>query len=111
MVAGPAKKTHILTEAERWRIAIHEAGHAVAHAGDRAGGERPRSSPSSPVDANSAPPQMLTDRDAVMHARGDLERHLAAILAGTAAELIEFSEPSTGSSEDLHAATELARRW
>ncbi len=53
---------------------------------------------------------MLTDRDAVMHARGDLERHLAAILAGTAAELIEFSEPSTGSSEDLHAATKLARK-
>jgi cell division protease FtsH len=53
---------------------------------------------------------MLTDRDAVMHGRSDLERHLVAILAGTASELIEFGEESTGASDDLHAATKLARR-
>ena len=52
---------------------------------------------------------MLTDRDAVMHGRSDLERHLVAILAGTACELIEFGEESTGASDDLHAATKLAR--
>ncbi len=53
---------------------------------------------------------MLADRDAVMHSRPDLERHMAAILAGTAAELIEFGEESTGSIEDLHEGTKLARR-
>src|SRR6202000_2797600 len=35
---------------------------------------------------------MLTDRDAVMHARSDLERQLVALLAGTASELIAFGE-------------------
>jgi cell division protease FtsH len=110
VVAGPAKKTHILTETERWRIAIHEAGHAVA---TRAIGQVVSAQKLSIVARGrqlGTAAHMLTDRDAVMHSRGDLERHLAAILAGTAAELIEFSEPSTGSSEDLHAATKLARK-
>jgi cell division protease FtsH len=110
VVAGPAKKTHILTEGERWRIAIHEAGHAVA---TRAIGQVVSAQKLSIVARGrqlGTAAHMLTDRDAVMHSRGDLERHLAAILAGTAAELIEFSEPSTGSSEDLHAATKLARK-
>jgi cell division protease FtsH len=110
VVAGPAKKTHILTESERWRIAIHEAGHAVA---TRAIGQVVSAQKLSIVARGrqlGTAAHMLTDRDAVMHAKSDLERHLAAILAGTAAELIEFSEPSTGSSEDLHAATKLARK-
>jgi cell division protease FtsH len=110
VVAGPAKKTHVLTEAERWRIAIHEAGHAVA---SRAIGQVTSAQKLSIVARGrqlGTAAHMLTDRDAVMHARSDLERHLSAILAGTAAEMIEFAEPSTGSSEDLHAATKLARQ-
>ncbi len=110
VVAGPAKKTHILTEQERWRIAIHEAGHAVT---TRSIGQTVSAQKLSIVARGrqlGTAAHMLTDRDAVMHARSDLERQLAAILAGTAAELIEFGEPSTGSSEDLHAATKLARQ-
>jgi cell division protease FtsH len=53
---------------------------------------------------------MLTDRDAVLHSQSDLERQLVAILSGTAAEWVEFGEGSTGSTDDLHAATKLARR-
>src|SRR5262249_58350286 len=110
VVAGPAKKSHVLTEEERWRIAIHESGHAVA---GRAIGQVVSAQNLSIVARGrqlGTAAHMLTDRDAVMHARSDLERHLSAILAGTAAEMIEFSEPSTGSTEDLHAATKLARR-
>jgi cell division protease FtsH len=110
VVAGPAKKTHILTEEERWRIAIHEAGHAVA---TRSIGQAVSAQKLSIVARGrqlGTSAHMLTDRDAVMHGRTDLERHLTAILAGTAAEQIEFGEESTGSSDDLHAATKLARR-
>jgi cell division protease FtsH len=110
VVAGPAKKTHVLTEDERWRIAIHEAGHAVA---TRAIGQFVSAQKLSIVARGrqlGTAAHMLTDRDAVMHAESDLQRHLTAILAGTAAELIEFAEGSTGSSEDLHAATKLARK-
>ena len=109
VVAGPAKR-HVLTEQERWTIAIHEAGHAVA---TRAIGQVVSAQKLSIVARGrqlGTAAHMLTDRDAVMHGRSDLERHLVAILAGTACELIEFGEESTGASDDLHAATKLARR-
>jgi cell division protease FtsH len=54
--------------------------------------------------------QMLVDRDATIHRREDLECHLIAILAGTAGEQIEFGQESTAASDDLHAATRLARQ-
>jgi cell division protease FtsH len=109
VVAGPAKR-HVLSEEERWTIAIHEAGHAVA---TRAIGQVVSAQKLSIVARGrqlGTAAHMLADRDAVMHGRSDLERHLVAILAGTASELIEFGEESTGASDDLHAATKLARR-
>jgi cell division protease FtsH len=110
VVAGPAKKSHVLTESERWTIAIHEAGHAVA---TRSIGQVVSAQKLSIVARGrqlGTAAHMLTDRDAVMHAQSDLERQLAAILSGTAAEWIEFGEGSTGASDDLHAATKLARQ-
>jgi len=110
VIAGPAKKTHVLTESERWTIAIHEAGHAVA---TRSIGQVVSAQKLSIVARGrqlGTAAEMLTDRDAVMHVQSDLERHLVAILAGTAAEWAEFGEGSTGASDDLHAATKLARQ-
>jgi cell division protease FtsH len=109
VVAGPAKK-HLLSQEERWRIAIHESGHAVA---TRAIGQVVSAQKLSIVARGrqlGTAAHMLTDRDAVMHSRLDLERHLVAILAGTAAEVIAFGMESTGASDDLHAATKLARQ-
>jgi cell division protease FtsH len=109
VVAGPAKR-HVLGEDERWTISIHEAGHAVATC---AIGQVISAQKLSIVARGrqlGTAAHMLTDRDAVMHHRSDLERHLVAILAGTASELIAFGEESTGASDDLHAATKLARR-
>ncbi len=109
VVAGPAKK-HVLTESERWTIAIHEAGHAVA---TRSIGQVISAQKLSIVARGrqlGTSASMLTDRDAVMHGQSDLERQLVAILAGTASEWQEFGEGSTGASDDLHAATKLARQ-
>ncbi|HTB49414.1 MAG TPA: cell division protein FtsH, partial [Solirubrobacteraceae bacterium] len=108
VVAGPAKR-HVLTDEERWTIAIHEAGHAVA---TNAIGQTVSAQKLSIVARGrqlGTAAHMLTDRDAVMHSRLDLERHLVAILAGTACEVIAFGMESTGASDDLHAATKLAR--
>jgi cell division protease FtsH len=110
VVAGPAKKSHVLTKEERWRIAIHEAGHAVT---TRSIGQSVSAQKLSIVARGrqlGTAAHMLTDRDAVMHSRSDLERHLIAILSGTASEMVEFGEESTGASDDLHEATKLARR-
>ena len=109
VVAGPAKKSHVLTEGERWTIAVHEAGHAVA---TRSIGQTVSAQKLSIVARGrqlGTAAHMLTDRDAVMHAQSDLERQLVAILSGTAAEWAEFGEGSTGAADDLHAATKLAR--
>jgi cell division protease FtsH len=110
VVAGPAKKTHVLSESERWRIAIHESGHAVA---TRSIGQVVSAQKLSIVARGrqlGTSADMLTDKDAAIHSQPDLERHLVAILAGTAAEWNEFGHGSTGSSDDLHAATKLARQ-
>jgi cell division protease FtsH len=110
VVAGPAKKTHVLSENERWSIAVHESGHAVA---TRSIGQTVSAQKLSIVARGrqlGTSADMLTDKDAVIHRRGDLEKHLVSILAGTAAELIEFGDESTGASDDLHAATKLARQ-
>ncbi len=55
VVSGPAKKSHVLTDDERWAIAIHESAHAVT---TRSIGQRSplRRSRSSPAAASSAPP-------------------------------------------------------
>jgi cell division protease FtsH len=53
---------------------------------------------------------MLADRDALVLQEPDMYRHLIAIVAGFAAEKIEFGVVSTGVHDDLHAATGLARQ-
>jgi cell division protease FtsH len=108
VVAGPAKR-HVLSEDEQWTIAIHESAHAVV---TRAVGQTVAAQKLSIVARGrqlGTAASMMTDKDAVMHGRRDLERQLAAIMAGTAGEIIEFGEESTGVSDDLHAATKLAR--
>jgi cell division protease FtsH len=110
VVAGPAKKSHVLTEDEKWTIAIHESGHAVA---TRSIGQVISAQKLSIVARGrqlGTAASMLTDKDAVMFTQSALERQLVAILAGRAAEWVEFNEGSTGASDDLHAATKLARQ-
>ncbi len=110
IVAGPAMRSHVLTDTERRRIAIHEAGHAVAtRATDRTPGT-PKLSIVVRGRQLGIAAHMLTERDALMHTQPDLERHLIAVLAGTTSELIEFGWQSTGASDDLHSASKLARQ-
>jgi cell division protease FtsH len=52
---------------------------------------------------------MLTDRDQLIQTEDDLHRQLIVIAAGAAGERIAFGRLSTGVSDDLHAATSLAR--
>ncbi len=52
---------------------------------------------------------MLADRDIVVMQEPDMRRHLIAIVAGFAAEKVEFGFVSTGVHDDLHAATGMAR--
>jgi cell division protease FtsH len=108
VVSGPAKK-HILTPDERWLISIHEAAHAVV---TDALGQTTSTRKLSIVARGrtlGTAAHMLTDRDQVIQTEPDLQRQLIVIVAGTAGERIAFGHVSTGVSDDLHAATSLAR--
>jgi cell division protease FtsH len=108
VVAGPAKK-HILTREERWLISVHEASHAVVtDALGHTSSTRKLSIVARGRTLGTAA-HMLTDRDQVIQTEQDLQRQLIVIAAGTAGERLAFGSLSTGVSDDLHAATALAR--
>jgi cell division protease FtsH len=108
VVAGPAKH-HILTEQERWLIAIHEASHAVVtDALGHTTSTRKLSIVARGRQLGTAA-HMLTDRDQLIMSEPDLKRQLISIIAGLAGERIAFGHVSTSVNDDLHAATALAR--
>jgi cell division protease FtsH len=108
VVAGPAKQ-HILTERERWTIAIHEAAHAVVvRALEQTVATQKLSIVARGRELGTAA-RMLRDRDALVRRRSDLLRELVTIVAGAAGESIAFGEISTGAGDDLRVATRLAR--
>ena len=108
VVAGPAKK-HILTEQERWLIAIHESSHAVV---TEALGHTSSTRKLSIVARGrqlGVSAHMLSDRDQTIMTETDLLTQLVVITAGLAGERIAFGMGSTTVNDDLHAATGLAR--
>jgi cell division protease FtsH len=108
VVAGPAKR-HILTEDERWLIAIHESSHAVVtDALGHTASTRKLSIVARGRQLGTAA-HMLTDRDQQIMNMDDLQRQLIVITAGLAGERIAFGQVSTSVNDDLHAATALAR--
>jgi cell division protease FtsH len=108
VVAGPAKR-HILTEEERWLIAIHESSHAVVtEALGHTGSTRKLSIVTRGRQLGTAA-HMLSDRDQTIMTADDLQRQLIVITAGLAGERIAFGQISSSVNDALHAATALAR--
>jgi cell division protease FtsH len=108
VVAGPAKH-HILTEQERWLIAVHESAHAVVtEALGHTTSTRKLSIVARGRQLGTAA-HMLSDRDQVIMTKPDLQSQLIVITSGLAGERIAFGHTSTSVNDDLHAATALAR--
>ncbi len=108
VVAGPAKK-HLMTDDERWVVAVHEAAHAVV---TRAIGQTVAAQKLSIVARGrqlGTAAHMLSDRDAVIEQEPALRKRLIGIVAGAAGERVAFGHFSTTVNDDLHAATQLAR--
>ena len=109
VVAGLERKSRIITLDERVRVAHHEAGHAIV--GEViAGAEK--------VAKISIVPRGLAALGYTMHlptedryimTEGELKARLAAMLGGRAAERLIFNDLSTGASDDLSRAADLAR--
>jgi cell division protease FtsH len=108
VMAGPQRKSRIMSDDERRVTAYHEAGHAlVAHALPH----------TDPVHKVTIMPRgralgytmVLPDEDKYSTTRNQLLDQLAYSLGGRAAEELIFHDPSTGASNDIEKATALAR--
>ena len=108
VMAGPQRKTRLMTEEERRITAYHEGGHAlVAHALPH----------TDPVHKITIMPRgralgytmILPDEDRYATTRNQMLDQLAYSLGGRAAEELIFHDPTTGASNDIEKATNLAR--
>jgi cell division protease FtsH len=108
VMAGPQRKSRLMSDEERRVTAYHEAGHAlVAHALPH----------TDPVHKITIMPRgralgytmVLPDDDKYSTTRNQLLDQLAYSLGGRAAEELIFHDPSTGASNDIEKATALAR--
>jgi len=111
IVAGPEKKTRLLTESEKKLIAWHECGHAVA----RFFASRGYAIPDKISIVARGRALGLTwytpDRDILLQSKSDLLVELASDYGGFVAEdILLKGDITTGPSSDLKQATRLARR-
>lgn len=109
VMMGPERKTRVITEREKEITAYHEAGHALV------GWSLENVDPVhkiSIVARGSAGgyTHFLPERDRTLWTRSQFEDMLAAALGGRIAEEITFSEITTGASNDLENATNIARQ-
>jgi len=108
VMAGPQRKTRLMTEEERRITAYHEGGHALVAAA------LPHTDP---VHKITIMPRgralgytmVLPDEDRYATTRNQMLDQLAYSLGGRAAEELIFHDPTTGASNDIEKATNLAR--
>ncbi len=109
VIAGPEKKTRLISDKEKEIIAFHEAGHAlVAHTLPNA----------DPVHKISIIPRgrslgytlTLPMEDKYLVTRSELIDELAMLLGGRVAEEMIFGDITTGDQNDIERATKVARQ-
>ncbi|WP_037574766.1 ATP-dependent zinc metalloprotease FtsH [Phaeacidiphilus oryzae] len=108
VVAGPQKRTRIMSEKEKKITAYHEGGHALVAAAS------PNSDPVHKVTILSRGralgyTMVLPDEDKYSTTRNEMLDQLAYAMGGRAAEELVFHDPTTGASNDIEKATATAR--
>ena len=109
VVAGPQRRSRILSPADKRRVAVHEAGHAVVAASQPGAGQLAKVSLVARGYAQGSTMSM-PEGDRILATRNELADRIAVLLGGRAAEELVLGQPSTGSNDDLGRATVLARR-
>lgn len=109
VIAGPERKTRVLSEEERKVIAYHETGHALV------GYAMPNSDPVHKITIVSRGRSLghtlaLPTHDKYLSKRSELVDRLAMLLGGRTAEELIFADPSTGAADDIEKATKIARQ-
>jgi cell division protease FtsH len=109
VVAGPERKSRVITESEKAIIAYHEVGHAIVM----------RSLPGSdPVQKVSAIARGMAlgitvsapSEDRYLMRRSELLAKMAGLMGGRAAEEVIFGDITTGAANDIERVTGIARK-
>ncbi|MFO1333619.1 MAG: ATP-dependent zinc metalloprotease FtsH [Piscinibacter sp.] len=109
IVAGLERRSRVLNAGERRAVALHEMGHALVALAQPG---------SDPVHKVSIIPRGIgalgytlqrPTEDRYLMTRTELQRKLAVLLGGRAAEMLVLGELSTGAADDLAKATDIAR--
>jgi cell division protease FtsH len=109
IVAGPERKSRVISDAEKLIIAFHEGGHAVVQR------ILPKCDPVNKVTIISRGMALgytmaLPQEDRYLQSKSEFEDKIAGLLGGNVAERLVFGDTTTGSSNDIEKATSLARR-
>ena len=108
VIAGPEKKSRLLTEKERAVTAYHEMGHALV------GHFLPNADPVHKISIVSRGQALgvtisMPTEDKFNSTKAELEDRMAMTLGGRAAEEIVFNEITTGAANDLEKVTQTAK--
>jgi len=109
VIAGPERKSRMITEREKNVIAYHEIGHALVAK------SLPNADPVHKVSIISRGMALgwtmqLPTEDRYLVSRSELNDDMAVILGGRVAEELIFGDITSGASDDIGKATKLARR-
>jgi len=108
VILGPERKSKVLLPNEKWIVAVHEAGHAVAAY------LLPKADPVHKISIISRGQAggytiNLPTEDKHFYSRSDFMDKIVMLLGGFVAEEIELGEVTTGASSDLRQATKMVK--
>ena len=109
VMAGPERKSHVLTEAEKAIVAYHEMGHAIVMRMLPGCDSVQKVSTVSRGMALGITVQAPVEDRSLLR-RSELLAKLAGLMGGRAAEEIIFGDITTGAAQDIKMATNIARR-
>ncbi|WP_110241039.1 ATP-dependent zinc metalloprotease FtsH [Nocardioides gilvus] len=108
VIAGPQRRTRLMSEHEKLITAYHEGGHALVAAA-LPGTDPVHKITILPRGRALGYTMVLPDEDKYSQTRSELLDKLAYMLGGRAAEELVFHDPTTGAGNDIEKATSVAR--
>jgi cell division protease FtsH len=109
VIAGPERKSRVISDEEKEVVAYHEAGHALA-AAKTPEADKVRKVTIIPRGMAGGYTLVLPDEDKYLASSTKFQAELVMMLGGRAAEQVVFERVTTGAGNDLNRATDLARK-
>jgi cell division protease FtsH len=108
LLMGKERRSMVLSDEEKKTTAYHEAGHAIVSS-LLPGADPVHKVTIIPRGLALGVTMQLPDEDKYSQSRTDLESKICVLMAGRAAELLIFNRLTTGASNDIKRATQIAR--